>query len=161
MKKGFSLIELVVVIGITSILVISITSIAMTSLLNTARIRNLIHSRESGNSAINQLQTSIRNSRTITVCNSANNILTISNPDGNLTTYQTETIDTTTRLASNSGQYLTPADTTLTGFDINCFPTDQAPNLVQIKFTITNTSSGGKAAETPSIPYETSIQIRN
>ena len=161
MKTGFSLIELIVVLGITTLLVISITSVAMTSLLNTTRVRNLIHSRQAGDATISQFQTSIRNAHSIDSCNSDDNTITITNPDGNTTSFLTETVNGYIRIASNSGQYLTPADTTITNFDLNCFPTDIAPNLVQIKFSITNANVGGRSIETPTIPYDTSIQIRN
>ena len=159
--KGFSLIELIIVVGLTSLLAIAITSVAMTSLLGAARIRNLVKTRQSGDNALNQIQTKIRNARNITTCNSTTNTITIENLDGNTTTYLVELDGAAMRIASNSGQYITPSDTTISSFDIECSPSDAEPNLVTIKYQITNTVQGARSQETPTIPYETAIQIRN
>ena len=161
MKKGFSLIELIVVIGLTSLLAVAITSVAMTSLVGSARIRNLVKTRQAGDSALNQMQTKIRNARNIIHCNSTTDTLTIENIDGRNTSYALELDNGSMRIASNSGQYITPQDNTITVFDIECSPNDQEPNLVSIKFSITNTFQSARSQETPTIPYETAVQIRN
>jgi type II secretory pathway pseudopilin PulG len=156
MTKGFSLVELIVIVGLTSILAIVITSVSMANLLSSARVRNLVKARQAGDTAINQLQTNIRNARTIISCDSTSETLNIENTDGTTTTYSLQS----GHIATNDDA-LTPTDQTVTLFDITCSPDDITPTLVTIKFSITNSQTSARVGETPILPYETTIQIRN
>jgi type II secretory pathway pseudopilin PulG len=161
MKKGFSLIELVIVVGLTSLLTIAITSVSITSIVGANRVRNLIKTRQAGDGALNQIQTSLRNARDISVCNSANNQLTMQNMDGGTTTLSLELTGELGRIASNSGSYLTPADITVTNFDLQCSPTDTEISLITVKFEVKSSIAGSRSQDTPTIPYETTVQLRN
>lgn len=158
--RGYSLIELVVVIGLTGILAIAITAVSMTSLISSTRIRNQIRIRQAGDSSINQLQKLIRGAKSLS-CNSQTNTLTTINEDGNTTTVSAIIDGAATRIASNSGNYITPADTTISGFDITCVPNNIHASLINVKFGITSTIQGTRSQETPVLNYETNIQLRN
>lgn len=161
MKHGYSLIELVITVGLTSILVITITSIAMTSLIGSTRIRNLVKTRQSGDSAITQIQSKIRNAKEISSCDSAANTITLVNPDNETTTYDLEVNNEVGMIASNAGVYITGQESTVTSFDIECLPSDTEPSLVNVKFSITSTNTGSRSHETPIIPFATSVYLRN
>lgn len=161
MKKGFSLIELVIVVGLTSLLTIVITSVSITSIIGAGRVRNLIKTRQAGDGALNQIQTLLRSARDISVCNSVSNQLTLENMDGGTTTLALELTADIGRIASNSGSYITPADITVTNFDLECLPNDTEVSLVTVKFDVTSSVAGSRSQDTPTIPYESTVQLRN
>lgn len=164
MKKnsGFSLVELMVVIGLVSLLSVAISSMVLTTIAQITRVRNQIRVRQSGDYALGQIQTMLRNSRTIISCDSVANSITIINPDGGTTLFLSEDLGDHVAIASNSGQYLTASDTTVGDtFDLECLPTDDNVNLVKISFTLNRAILSDKAKENANIRYETSIELRN
>lgn len=161
MKKGTSIIELVVVIGLISLLSLAMSAIMLTTIVSSNRVRRLTQIKQAGDIALNQVQTLIRNSRQIGACSSDNNILTTINPDGGVTDIMLEDDLGVNRLASNSGIYVTPSNLTISNFDITCEPNDTEPVLIKISFDMTQTSSSGNSREDASIHFETTTGIRN
>ncbi len=60
LKKGFSLIELIVVIGLLSLLMLAISSTMLMSIISSNRIRTTTKIKQAGGYAINQIQSMIR-----------------------------------------------------------------------------------------------------
>ena len=160
-KKGYSLIELTIVVGLVALLAVGISSIVLSSIIQASRIRNQIKSRQAGDYALGQIQTLIRNAREISSCDSSNNTLSIINLDGRSTTFLLESVSGNTSIASNSGYYLTPTDVTVTNFDVSCSPNDITPNVVKLSFDLKRNLLSPKSKENPLIHYETSITLRN
>jgi len=157
-NKGFTLLELTVVVTLTSILGIAITAISMSTLLQASRTRRLVNIKETGNYATSQIGQLIRNAKTIDSCSSSNNTISFTNPDG----YQTTIQEDTDKIASNSA-FLTTSKTPLDSgsFNINCLPQDSNPNLIKISFTLTTSSTSNTPFEKPSVNFETSVSPRN
>lgn len=160
-KKGTSIIELVVVIGLISLLALAMSAIMLTTIVSSNRVRRLTQIKQSGDIALNQIQTLIRNSRHIESCDTDANSLTTINPDGETTDIMVEDDGTSDRIASNSGIYLTPNSLNVTGFNITCEPDEQSPVLFKISFDLTHTISSGNERENPSLHFETTVGIRN
>lgn len=160
-KKGTSIIELVVVIGLISLLALAMSAIMLTTIISSNRVRRLTQIKQAGDIALNHIQTLIRNSRDIDTCDSENDILTTVNPDGATTDIMIEDDGTSTRIASNSGIYMTPNNLTVENFSITCEPESDNPVLFKISFDITHTISNGNDQENPSIHFETTTGIRN
>lgn len=169
-NKGYSLIELTIVVGLTSILAIAIAAIMMSSLLSSTRIRTAIKVRQTGDQALSQLQQLIRNARAVDLCVSddptpENDYLIVTGQDGNQTTIETEEIATGYyRIASSSAittYYLNTDDTPASAFNLTCLPSDAAPTLVRVSFTLTNSASSARPFENPNIIFETSAALRN
>jgi len=160
-KSGFSLIELIVVIGLLSLLTLAISSIMLTSVMTSARIRTATKVKQAGNYAIGQLQGLLRNAKLVTSCDSANNTITIVNPDGGTTQILAELDDQgVTRIASNSGVYLTPVSINANTFSLICDPSDTEPTLVKLAFDLQDTQTA-KATQNPILHFETSTNLRN
>lgn len=158
--KGYSLVELVIVVGLVSVLSITISAIVLTTIVNGTRLRNEVRIRQTGDYAVGQIETIIRNSLKVTACNSATNTVTISGPDHLATTISLSA----TQIASSSAatQYLTPTDTVTTLFDINCLPTDTDPSLINISFTLGKVGGASlKTIENVTENFSTSVQVRN
>ena len=158
MKKGYSLIELTIVVGLISVLSVTISGIVLSTIVNSTRIRNQVKLRQAGDYAIGQMNTLIRNSRSINSCNSLSSTVTINNIDGGTTDIMLEG----TQIASNSGVYLTPSDLEISNFTLSCLPDDTDPRLINILFTLTLPGGGtGKASESPTETFSTSAEIKN
>lgn len=159
LRKGYSLIELTIVVGLISVLAITISSIVLTTIVNSNRIRNQIRLRQIGDFAVGQMQTMIRNARKVTSCDQTADTITIQNPDGQTTRFYLET----TYIASNSGTFnITPSDSTVTNFTITCEPSATEPKLVTVSFTLSKTDNAGeRAIEMQPQTYAFSVGLRN
>lgn len=160
-KNGFSLIELIVVIGLLSLLMLAISSTMLMSIVSSNRIRTTSAIKNAGNYALTQMQGMLRNSRSITTCDSNNATITFVNQDGGSTTLFAQTVGTETRIASNSGSYLTPNNAAITSFSLLCEPDDTNPALIKISFDLKDSVSTKREVENPSIHFETSVSLRN
>jgi type II secretory pathway pseudopilin PulG len=160
LKKGSSIIELVVVIGLISLLALAMSAIMLTTIISSNRVRRLTQIKQAGDLALTQIQTLIRNSRSIELCDATNYILTTVNPDGGLTTLLTETVGNTVRIASNSGTYLTPEHLTVNTFRITCEPNIN-PTFFKVSFDVTHAEGSGNDRENATLHFETTTSIRN
>lgn len=165
-NKGFTLVELVIVVGLTAILTIAITAIIMSSLLTSNRIRTLVDVRQSGSYAISQIEKMIRGAQSMpsSACTTANAI-TINNFDGDDTTFSLVNVGGVDKIASVSATkpstyYLTPDGMEVENFSITCTPLVK-PTSVKVSFTIKNISSSTRPFENASVDFQTSIRPRN
>lgn len=156
MKKGTSIIELVVVIGLISLLSLAMSAIMLTTIVSSNRVRRLTQIKQAGDHAINQIQTLVRNARYIDDCDQDNDTLTTVNPDGNTTIVMLEN----DQLASNSGTYMTGDTLSASSFSINCEPISD-PVLIKVSFDLTQKVSSGKERENSSLHFETTTNLRN
>lgn len=160
-KSGFSLIELIVVIGLISLLTLAISSIMLTSVMTSTRIRTTTKVKQAGNYALGQIQGMIRNTKEVSLCDSTEHSLEIINPDGGITTiYSAEDTNGTLRIASGSATYLTPATTLVSGFTLTCAPDDVDPKLVKVAFDLQDNTTE-TSAQNPILHFETSVNLRN
>lgn len=159
MQKGYSLIELTIVVGLVAILGVGISSVVLMSLVTTNRTRNLTHVRETSDYAILQIKQQVRNARSIVSC--TGNSLTLIGQDGGITTFSLETVGSYERIASNSGIYLTPSDIDIENFSLTCLPDETEPELVKLSFETQLASEGLRESENPLTNFETSITLRN
>ncbi len=160
LRKGFSLIELVIVIGLISILALAISSIMLTSIVTSNRVRTLTKTKQAGNYALIQLKAMIRSSKSIISCDEEIATLEIVGLDGGVTTLATESDGENIRIASNSGYYLTPGSTTVSSYTLGCEPNESEPTLIRVSFDLTDTSST-RESENSLLHFETSINLRN
>lgn len=160
-KRGFSLIELTVVIGLLSLLILAISSTMLMSVISSNRIKTVTKVKQAGNYAIGQIQTIIRNAKAIMTCDSTNATISIVNPDGAATTLSSLFVNPNTRIASNSGVYLTPDNLNVSSFSLTCYPDDINPSLVQVSFDLKDTITSNRASDNPLLHFETSINLRN
>lgn len=156
LKRGFSLIELVVVITLLGLLTLAISSTMLMSVMSSNRIKTTTAVKQAGGYAISQIQSMLRNARSVT-CSSSPTSVNFQNIDGGTTTILLES----SRIASNSGIYLTPANSIVSSFALTCLPDNTTPTLVKISFDLKNSLSTARATENPLLHFETSINLRN
>lgn len=159
-QAGYTLIELTIVVGLVAILTIGISSVVLMNTITAARTRNQTHIRSSGDYSLNQLKTLIRNAKSLDTCDESEDSLTLTGVDGGSTTVALELESGNGRIASGSGNYLTPSDTNVTSFTVTCLPNESEPRLVKLSFD--STLSGRPAGrDNPVVSFETSITLRN
>ena len=156
-RAGFSLIELTVVIGLLSLLVLTITSTMLMSMVSSNRIRTATKIKQAGNYALGEIQFLLRNSKSITTCDSSSATISFIGQDGG----STEILLESDRLASNSGVYLTPDSATVSNYVLSCSPSDTEPSVVKVSFDLKSSVSTTRASENPLLHFETSISLRN
>ncbi|MFH1244698.1 MAG: type II secretion system protein [bacterium] len=154
LKRGFSLIELTVVIGLMGLLTLAISSVLLMSIVSSNRIRTITQVKQAGNYTIDQLQTLIRNAKSLVACNPDSSLLLI-NPDGGLTSISL----TGNSLASNSAS-LIPSGLTISTFKLTCEPNSVSPNLISVSFDLKKSLSTS-TRESPTLHFETAINLRN
>jgi prepilin-type N-terminal cleavage/methylation domain-containing protein len=160
LSKGFSLIELIVVIGLLSMLMLAISSTMLMSIISSNRIRTTTKVKQAGGYAIGQIQSMVRSAKSIVVCDTSTPSATFIGQDGGSTEVLIENDGTNVRIASNSGVYLTPANMGVTSFAITCEPTEAEPTLIKFAFDLQDTRQTS-GSQNPLLHFETSVSVRN
>lgn len=156
-KRGFSLIELTVVIGLLALLMLAISSTMLMSIVSSNRIRTITKVKQAGNYAIGQIQTMLRNAKSIKTCDSTVGTITLIGAGGGETQIFN---DSNSRIASNSGTYLTPENTLASLFTLSCNPSDAEPSIVKVSFDLRD-AIAPTGIQNPSLHFETSVNLRN
>lgn len=160
LKRGFSLIELIVVIGLLSLLMLAISSTMLMSIVSSNRIRTVTKVKQAGGYAIGQIQSMVRSSKSITICDGTTPSISFVGQDGGTTEILAEDDGTNVRIASNSGTYITPANMEISAFSITCEPDETEPTLIKVSFDLQDTRSA-VGTQNPSLHFETSVNTRN
>jgi prepilin-type N-terminal cleavage/methylation domain-containing protein len=155
--RGFSLIELVVVIGLLSLLLLAISSTSLMSVISSNRIRTATKVKQAGNYAIDQISGLLRSSKNITSCSSTEDSITFVNLDGGETTIYSEI----NKIASGSGLYLTPNNLSVTNFNLECLPDTITPTLIKLSFDLRDNIETSRPSSNPLLHFETSVNLRN
>ena len=154
--QAYTLIELTIVVGLTSLLAIAVTAILFSTMLSSTRIRRVIRLRQTGNYTTTQIQQLIRNATTITQCSPDDNNITFINQDGGQTTIQLEN----GKIASVSTQatryFNLDNNMTVSNFLVLC-----DSNLVKVNFTLTYVSDSNRPSEQPSQTFQIDVAPRN
>ncbi|MBP9669991.1 type II secretion system protein [Candidatus Woesebacteria bacterium] len=160
LKKGFSLIELIVVIGLLSLLMLAISSTMLMSIVSSTRIRTTTKVKQAGSYAIGQIASIVRSAKSIASCDSSTPSLSVVNFDGGTTDIFVEQVGQNYQIASGSGSYLTPENMNATAFTLECLPDENTPTLIKISYDLQDTSSA-QSTQNPNLHFETSVSLRN
>lgn len=167
---GYTLVELVVVIGIVVVLLITAVSLFYTTLIGGNKTNSAEAVKQAGQYALSQMSYLIYNSRKLipnnqaVTCQAAMTSIGIQNQDLRTTIIQAQTVAGKIRIASNSGVYLTPGNMTVsTGPTFDCsLPTNGSAPVIQVSFTLQKGVVGvDNARDIISIPFTTQVTLRN
>lgn len=165
-KKGFTLIEILVVIGVLAIVVI-VGSTSFFNLLKSStktRTANLV--KQNGDYALAIMERMIRNGKIIEntevppqECKSGMGKIKILNPDGGETEFSCEG-DT---ISSNSASLISSQVKVANGnCSFNCQRTGLfEPDVVTISFTLSQAQTDVRPEEAVSIVFKTTVVLRN
>ncbi|MFH0863898.1 MAG: type II secretion system protein [Candidatus Gottesmanbacteria bacterium] len=159
MKKGFSLIEMLVAIGLMA----SVGSIAMIILFTSIKGANkgdvMRDVKQNGEYAISMMENMIRSAKSAT-CNGADQ-LTILNTDKYTTTFSLVGNKIASEGATTTGNYLTNDKVVVSGLTFNCTKPQGAPPFVKMNFTVTQANlTTTLAEEKASLDFQTTVSLR-
>lgn len=174
---GFTFIELMLVVVLTSFLVLSATSLLLATVLNNGRANSAITIKNNGDYALGQMELLIRNSIDILpnsfgqVCQTGMSEIRLLSLDEGITTYRAEQNDGVWKIASNSGIFLTSDAVTLVAnaskgsnyLNFDCYQTaDQLNRSVEVSFTL-HKGTEGVSPDTEVIDetFQTTTTIRS
>jgi prepilin-type N-terminal cleavage/methylation domain-containing protein len=169
-QNGYTMIELIVVVGIVVILLITATNLFYTTLIGGNKTSSAEAVKQAGQHALGQLSYLVYNSRKLIpnnedlTCDANMVSLGVQNQDLGTTIFAAQTVAGNVRLASNSGSYLTPENMTVSSGPVfTCsVPGNGSPPTINITFTL---QKGVVGIDSPrdivSVPFNTSVTLRN
>lgn len=169
-ESGFTLIEVLVVIGIFVLISTVIVSIFFVVLRGTKNSDSIILVKQNGEYAMSQMIRMIRFAKSLdspTVCDG--NVLTsitISTFDSNQTTFScpVDALPTPNFIASNSAnstRLTNIQDVGVSSCSFVCTESGGSAPLINIKFSLTKVNSSGLPEGNVTIPFQSSVVMRN
>ena len=177
-KSGFTLIEILVVVGILGIIAVVASNVFFTTLRSSGKTKVLTKVKENGDYALSVMERMIRDSQEVVtntdnkICESGMNYLKFKRADGSTIEFGCLEEGTANgRIASNSAR-LTSSEVKVDScsFDCSCpaaFPnctsegTKFYPKTVTIKFTLSQFGATVRPEEQATINFQTTISTRN
>lgn len=172
MKKGFTLIEIIISLGIVAVLGLTISQIFISTVRTNTKTEILKEVKQNGEFAMETMVRMMQSAERITsACTGATtNSITILNPDGFSTTFGCVATGNLLRVASTSAStlYLTSASVTLGGSNcgsstlaFTCTSALGLPSTVIISMDVAQAGATPDQFEQASASFQTSVNTRN
>ena len=158
-NKGFSLIEILVVISIFAVVGILSTRAVLLTMRGSKKSDSQVRVRENVNYALSIIERQIRNSESVTCPNPNPLILNYVSPEGTTASFSCITAGTDKYIASGSAR-LTSTDIVISTCTFSCTQSD-LNNPPVIKVSIVAEDATATGVEKGSITAETEIVTRN
>lgn len=153
--KGFSLVEMMVVVSILGVIGVIASGFLFTSLQSSGKSEVVKEIRQNGAYAISIIEGLVRSASSIENCSAS--ALTINSFDGGQTTFNCDG----GRIASNSS-YLTGESVSVSACTFSCTSELGLPPSVSISFTVSQPSAESlRAVEKASETFQTVVNLRN
>jgi len=158
--KGFTLIEILVVIGILAIVALIGTNMFFTILKGSAKTRILAEVKQNGNYALNVMERMIRNGKITSSCGPNMSSIKILSADGEETEFACEADKISSNSASLTSSKVKPVSGTC---DFDCYEGEEgvSPDEVIIKFDLTQAETAARLEEQATVSFQTSVTLRN
>jgi prepilin-type N-terminal cleavage/methylation domain-containing protein len=155
-QRGFSLIEMLVVIGLLTMLAIIGTMLFLNTLTTSNKASIALNVKQQGENALSQMTAMIRRATRIEDCTPTT--LVILNQDENTTTFFAEN----NKIASNSGVYLTGSDTFVSdGPTFSCIEDSAEIVFVNINFSLKRGDEQlDKPVDIVELPFSAGVGVR-
>ena len=159
-KKGFSIIEMLVVVSIFAVIGVLTTSALTLTLRGSRKSESLVRVRENVNYSLAIIERQIRSSESITTCDgTSSSTLSYTSLEGITASFSCITPGSAGYIASGSGR-LTSTDISVTACSFTCSQTDaNNPQVVRVSVTAEDSVSTG--AEKGSVSTDMEIITRN
>lgn len=175
MRKGFTLLEMVVSLAIIAVVAVVLSQVFIATLRTNAKTEILKDTKQSGEFALEGMVRMIQNAKSVaSACASTGTVsqsVSIVNPDGETTTFGCAAVGSETRISSVSAQgteYLTPSGVTLGGtgcagssLSFTCYGAAGLPGSVTISFQLAQSGAAAQNFEQSSSSFQTSATMRN
>lgn len=168
MKRGFTLLELLVTTGIMTLVTVILTQVLFSTIHVNTKTEIMKEVKQNGDFALGIIIRMIQNGRAITsACDGTTaSSITLTNADGGETTFTCLPDSDVLRIASNSA-LLTSPKVTLTGvsctdaIDFVCTTAAGGTKSVKISFSLAQKGTPPSAYETAAGTFQTTVSVRN
>ena len=161
-RSGFTLIEIIVVVGILGIIMIMGSNLFFSILRGSTKTKILQLVKQNGDYAISVMERMIRNARSV---NGGGNSITITNPDGRTTAFSCSDLDGngTNEISSNSARLISNEVKVenCSVFSITPGEVGVRPAVVTINFTLSQAAVTTRPEEQASVSFQTTVGLRN
>ncbi len=161
-KRGFTLIETILTVGIFGIITMVIVTVLVTSLRSALKTDLSNRAKQVGNTLLTVMSRYLHNATSINSC--SNNIVAYTKDDGSSASFECKDNDGNPgngyeTIWSSGAVVLNSVYSVNELCQITCVGTP--PKEVQVKFIISRGAPNGNQYEKISIPFQTSITLRN
>ncbi|MGB9585897.1 MAG: four helix bundle protein [Anaerolineales bacterium] len=156
-SRGFTLIEIMVVVGILGIIAVVGSGAFFSILRGSTKTKTLQMVKQNGDYAISVMERMIRNARSVS---GGGNSITITNPDGMNTTFSCSG----NMIASNSASLVSSevkVDDCSNVFTVTPGEVGIRPAVVKINFNLSQAGTPTRPEEQASINFQTTVSLRN
>lgn len=173
-KKGFTLIEVMVVISVVALVVPALFYMVFMILLQQVKIYRLSEAKRQGDFALTSITSNIRNSavsiydtsNSTELCAGTGDVSTIGKFRDQYDNWFTYTL-VAGKISSgssilNTTTDLTKQNVTISDLSLTCYKTASfSPSIVEVKFTITAGDVSARTEEKATLVYQTRVKLRN
>lgn len=157
-NKGFSLVEILIVITIFAVIGLLSTRSVFLTLRGAKKSDSLVRVRENVNYSLSIIERQLRNSESVTCPNPSTNILNYVSLEGTATTFSCVTAGTDKYIASGSAR-LTSSDIIVSSCAFTCTVGVNTPPSVKI--TVEAVDANSTTVEKGTVTTQTEIVVRN
>lgn len=163
-KSGFTLIEIMIVVGILGIIAVVGSGVFFSILRGSTKTKTLQMVKQNGGYAISVMERMIRNARALTspTADSTVSSITIKNPDSGQTTFSCE--GTPAKIASN-GAFLLSNEVKVSNcnniFEVKVGQPGIRPAVVKINFKLSPAGTPSRPEEQAEVNFQTTVTLRN
>lgn len=150
--KGFTLIEVLVSMGILSLVIVAATGLFFFAIRGGKKTDIVTKIKQNGDYALNLMKTKIRNAKAVS-CQGAK--ITVANPEGNQTIFDLTGGRLRSTTDGKSG-FLTSEEFKTSGLSFSC--SSETPTVVSLTFSL---SKSGGVEETASQTFQTTVSLRS
>jgi len=155
--KGFTLVELLVVVGIMALFSLTLVSVFLATIRGGNKSQLLQSLHQEGDYALKTMSRMIRGAEVVD-CSAD---FTITNDDGGTTVFSQVTDDDTEKIASNSSKFLTGTVSNVSDLSFTCYESFLGNQVVTIGFTLTAGGAASQVQEKFTQDFSTSVATRN
>ena len=173
-KKGFTLIEVMVVISVIALVVPALFYMVFMILLQQVKIYRLSEAKRQGDFALTAITSNIRNSavsiydanNTTELCSGTGDVSDVGKFRDQYDNWFSYTL-ISGKISSgssilNTTTDLTKQNVTISDMTLKCYKTASfSPSIVEVKFTITAGDAAARTEEKASLVYQTRVKLRS
>ncbi len=173
-KKGFTLIEVMVVISVIAMVVPALFYMVFMILLQQVKIYRLSEAKRQGDFALTSITSNIRNSavstydapNTTELCANTGEVSDVGKFRDQYNNWFSYTL-ISGKISSGSSVLgtttdLTKSNVTITDLSLKCFKTASfSPSIIEVKFTITAGDETARTEEKATLVYQTRVKLRS
>ena len=157
-NKGFTLIEMLVVVSLIGLVAVTASGFLLVSLVSSEKATVIKEIRQSGNYALSVMEGMILTS--VSVGCTAPSVVNVRDKDQNLTSFVCQE---GAGISSSSASLvnLTSADVVVSGCNFYCSVEPGIPSKVHLEFVIQKGTAGSRPGERASAKFETEVLNKN